>query len=549
MDEKNTENKMHSSFNFKDVRLDRDTRLWVFTVAKYGWALFWTIVASAASRSFRYFFACFMELLIIVMLPSLFEKHPRIGGWINNILLILYNVQIAVLFFGSSFIKVVMLTNVDSIQDLSGKTVAYILFGIGLVVTSVLPPHPMPFSGLKCLAGILAVDLCFTMVTGSGYSPLYAYAQLAQDSAEARARQKEIKSAKVDRKKYYHEGVTNYCTNQAGQGKNVVLIFTEGLSQQIIDDSRNIMPNIASYEKQSLNFTNYYNHTFATYRGIIGQLYSGYQNENFDENHLDSVQSILAKNNYRTEFINSEPNNVQFETYLKSFGFDTLTSKISAAKHGPTNSVSDKDLYTLLYQRMEAQHKQDKKGPFFIATYSFGTHMSFDSTDEKYGDGSNAFLNKFHNLDAQFGNFMKKFNASDMADDTIIIFTTDHCTYVDNDYRSSIPEPRQFGDVDRIPLFIYNKGQKAQTIDAGGRNSLDLAPTIIDYINLNQNSANYFLGTSLFSDAQNNNTYDTFFTEGEQLICSAGGSLSKATDDQEKIVESGIKGYYTLKLQ
>lgn len=532
----------------ENLRLDHDTRLWFFTIIKYGFALVMTILACTA-QGFSYFFACFMELLIIMMIPDLFGKHRRIGSWLNNFLMILYNIQIVVLFFGSSFIKVVMLTNVDSIQDLSGKLISYILVGAAIAVTSLLPVHPLPFSGFKGISLFLAVDLCFTMAAGSGYSPLYAYAQLAQDASEAHARQKEIKSARVDRSKYYKKAVAGYCTDKAGQGKNVVLIFTEGLSQQIVDDSRNIMPNVASYEKQSLNFTNYYNHTFATYRGIIGQLYSGYQNENLDENHLDSLQSILSKNNYRTEFINSEPNNVQFESYLKSFNFDTLTSEMSAAKHGPTNSVSDKDLYSLLFKRMEAQHKEKDKGPFFIATYSFGTHMSFDSTDEKFSDGSSAFLNKFYNLDAQFGKFMEKFKASDMADDTIIIFTADHCTYVDNDYRSNIPEGRVFGDIDRIPLFIYNKGQKAQTIDAGGRNSLDLAPTVIDYTNLIANSANYFLGTSLFSPTQNNNTYDTFFTDGDQMICSAGGRLVPATADQEKIVQNGIKGYYTLKLQ
>ena len=56
------------------------------------------------------------------------------------------------------------------------------------------------------------------------------------------------------------------------------------MSQHIIDDERNITPNIKELQSKSLSFSNYYNHTFATYRGIIGQLYSGYQLDNSDQN-------------------------------------------------------------------------------------------------------------------------------------------------------------------------------------------------------------------------------------------------------------------------
>ena len=68
--------------------------------------------------------------------------------------------------------------------------------------------------------------------------------------------------------------------NNLPESPNVILIFVEGMSQHIIDDERNIAPNIREVQSKSLNFKNYYNHTFATYAGIIGQLYSGYQLQN-----------------------------------------------------------------------------------------------------------------------------------------------------------------------------------------------------------------------------------------------------------------------------
>ncbi|WP_238140785.1 sulfatase-like hydrolase/transferase, partial [Streptococcus suis] len=97
---------------------------------------------------------------------------------------------------------------------------------------------------------------------------------------------------------------------------NVVLIFVEGLSQNIVEDEREIMPNLKKFQESSLTFENYYNHTFATYRGLIGQLYSGYQLDNYESNTLTSLQGVLGDKGYQTTFINTEPNNTQFTSYL-----------------------------------------------------------------------------------------------------------------------------------------------------------------------------------------------------------------------------------------
>jgi len=96
------------------------------------------------------------------------------------------------------------------------------------------------------------------------------------------------------------------------QRPNVVLLFVEGLSQSVVEDARDLMPNLAALERRTLFFENYYNHTFATCRGLISQLYSGYQLSDQDVNGLVSLQAILHDFGYRTAFINTEPNNAQF---------------------------------------------------------------------------------------------------------------------------------------------------------------------------------------------------------------------------------------------
>ena len=43
------------------------------------------------------------------------------------------------------------------------------------------------------------------------------------------------------------------------QRPNVILIFTEGLSKNIIEDERNIMPNVKALQEESISFENYFN--------------------------------------------------------------------------------------------------------------------------------------------------------------------------------------------------------------------------------------------------------------------------------------------------
>lgn len=513
---------------------------------KYGFALVLTVLA-AVRQGPVFLLPCLMELLTIFCLSNrlLRMKHVWPGRIVNALLMLLYNAQVAVLVFGSTYITLVMLTNVDSLQDLSGKAVLYILSAVAILVFSFWPVRSVRFPNIRVMAGALAVELAFTMFIGSIYSPLFDYCTVIQSYRDNQALNQKLEKLDVDPATFEKKGINSYDTDESQKGKNIVLILTEGLSQDIIDDDQNVMPNLKAYEGKSLNFTNYYNHTFATYRGIIGQLYSGYQMENLDENHLVSIQQLFQENGYTTSFINTEPKNAQFSNYLDSMGFDDVVSDPNNTYSGQVDSLSDKEAYSTLFDTMEEKSKSGQ--PFFTAIYTFGTHLSFDSTDETFGDGSNALLNKFYNLDHQFGEFMKKFEKSDLADNTVIVFTTDHTTYIDDSYKSTFPELcTRPGNVGKIPLFIYYPGIKAETVDVEGRNSIDMAPTVCDYMSIS--GKNYFLGESLFSPTQNNNNYDTFFTDSEAKYKTAGGELSKLSDSEASIFDTNLQNYYALKL-
>ncbi|MBQ9609308.1 MAG: sulfatase-like hydrolase/transferase [Lachnospiraceae bacterium] len=511
----------------------KDKILYILMLVKYIFSICITFVAFSNVKSKRYILIGIIEIILIAFISNLLLKlNKKAGIIVNSVLMLMYNAQMLVLYFASSYISMIMLSNLGSVEDLSGKAFEYI-FGIAFVIVlSVLPIKEIEFDKLtnyRIISAMLLVELWFTFSFGNLYSPMYAYIDLTKQKINKI--QQERANSKVTEDKtelFYSEDISDCIDKPDGltDSPNIILIFTEGLSENIIQDERDIMPNVRAFQEDALFFSNYYNHTFATYRGIIGQLYSGYQNDNYDSNSLISIQHILKDEGYYTVFFNTEPNNKEFTSYLEELGFDEVTD-LGAEKKGAVDSVSDKDAYDALYKLIEERNVDDK--PIFVAMYTFGTHASLDSFNEKYGDGSDAMLNKFYNLDVWFGQFIDRFNSSDKFDDTLLVFTGDHCTYGDLDFNNSFPEAtRVHTMIDRMPLCFYYKGIKSSVIDVNGRNSLDLAPTLLDYLDVNE--SNYFLGTSLFGN--DDNYFDSYF-EAEGGVMSTKNSQIAALSEAE----------------
>lgn len=524
-----------------------------FYLLKYVFTLILIIRGRMICGSDRILFCAIIELAGIFFLTEAI-RNAVVRNVINDILLLLLNAQMLVLLFGGDYISLVMLTNVDNLSDLSGKFLVY-AFGVAAVLFfSFFPAGRLEFMkpvSVELLAAGLFGELAFTLVCGNMYSPFFAYVRLIDEAQEAGKVRKELSEIENCTSYFYRKGVSCVSVDRPEalkENPNIVLILTEGLSENIIKDDRSITPNLQEYEKRSVSFENYYNHTFATYRGISGQLYSGYQLDNYDSNSLIGIHDILSDHGYNTSFINTEPNLVAFSRYLEDMGFDELISVPGSDYQGQNGSLSDKEAYEKLFSVME--EKSASGQPYFSVIYTFGTHASFDSPDEKYGDGSVAELNKFYNMDYQFGSFMKRFDESPVSDNTIIVFTADHATYADLYYNDAFPDyVRENPQLDQIPLFIYHKGVQPQVLDANGRNSLDLTSTILDYIDIN--APNYFLGASLFHDADNYNNMDRIFTSSTKCFSSENAVIRELNDSEEEtaIVAELLKNYFAAKMQ
>ena len=504
-------------------------------VIKYGFAIIITLYVTYFYKEIYYIIFGSCEIFIIAIISNIIiQKHHKTGLIINDILMFLYNINIAVLIFGGTFVSSIMLTNLDSLEDLSGKAEIYILGALLVLAFSIIPIKAFKIKK-RYLFITLIYEIILVLIVGLSYSVFCNYCLTTSDLFHYVKVQNYVKHHPANKKEFYQKEVKDYIKKdkELTEKPNIILIFTEGFSRHIIYDERKIMPNVYNYMDKSINFAGYYNHTAATYRGLIGQLYSGYQLNNTDKNQLISIQNILEKEGYETEFINVEPNNETFTKYLKSFKFKNFVSEND-------KPIYDKKAYEMIFD--EATKLNENSEPFFLSLYTFGTHVSFDSDDVKYGNGKNNELNKFYNLDYQFGKFMEKMKKSSLYDNTIIILTSDHGTYMDEDYLKTF-ENRPYSFVDEIPLMIYHKNIKPQTIEVNGRNSLDLAPTILDYIDVSR--PNYFLGTSLFSDK--GNKYDTTYSDMMVLLSSKNKELVSIENDE--IVQYNINSYYSVAMK
>lgn len=551
----------------------------VLTIVKYAVPLLLSLVLFLRTRETNLLLSTSTEIVAVFLLTELLlSKLPRVGYCANSLLILLINIQLAVYYFGNSFISMVMMTNLEFVEDLSGNAVVYVLGAALCVLVSFLPIKrflaSLPVSRIVALCTVAILYNAFLITSGPSYSPVYNYYSLAQSFLDQYGAKSDFSTREVNTNTYYRDGVLQERKMPAGLGDNpnVIVVFIEGLSDNVTTDGRNITPNISRLKKQSLSFHNYYNHTSPTLRGLIGQLYSGYQYDNHDVNGTTSIMDILESNGYKTVFINTEPSNREFASYVDSLGFEEIRGSKDVEHAGyklseEDNYYSDAEAFDLLYETVEDYSKQDES--FLACMYTFGTHASFNSPDELFEDGSNPELNKFFNMDYQFGAFMDKLERQGLLKNSIVVFTTDHATYFDKAFSDTFPNyKRDHVFLDKIPFFIYYEGVTPETVDAHGRNSLCMAPTVLDLIDID--GPNYFLGSSLFGDCQSDIEYcynenGSYYSSKEARISPLAGSdleqfkerlfdyfsiaaKGSSFKDAEIEIEPGVSGDYELHL-
>ncbi|MDO5138387.1 MAG: hypothetical protein Q4D71_08020, partial [Oscillospiraceae bacterium] len=267
------------------------------------------------------------------------------------------------------------MTNLDSFRNPSGNALLSIIGIIIVLILSFLPVIDLRkvfrLRFQRVLSIILAFEIILVMAAGNKPSPLWGYITVAKNAESVMGLARNPMEIKDSMKMFFKPVSVSLAwvekPDSLRDHPNIILIFTEGLSQSIVDDKRDIMPSIRKYEQSGLYFDNYYNHTFGEYKGIEGTLFSGYQLSNHDKNGLPSLQGILRKNEYYTEFINTQPGNRKFTSFLETLGFDSVKSW-EGDHSSPRNLLSDQEAYERLFD--EALLLSEKKSPFMLGIWT-----------------------------------------------------------------------------------------------------------------------------------------------------------------------------------
>ncbi len=312
---------------------------------------------------------------------------------------------------------------------------------------------------------------------------------------------------------------------------NIIVFFTEGLSTNLTNvyesDLTEITPHLLDFSKSSMRVDNYYGHTYATYRGLLGQLcsiypyYSGYGGwhhyyDKIVKPPYNCLNRVLISEGYHTIFLDTHIHDKAYvDEMMGHIGFDEIITgdQLSSRYLNNEKPLRDDSVSDMQFYRSFVQYLRSKEGrldtPFFIGIYTLGTHAFRDMADdgEAFGDGSNRVLNRIYSLDKAFGVFWDYFRNSLLATNTIVIFTSDHAPYMEKPYLKALkkigtttPQP---SFLDTIPLIIYDPTRELpESYDAKIKTSIDFAPSLLHYLGVS-NRKNSFIGESIFETDEN----------------------------------------------
>ena len=499
------------------------------------------------------------EILVITIITSwIFKKRKILAYIFNSLLTFMVLAQVISWLFSGGYISAIMIGNIAFVRALGDELPMYILGSAIIIFISFYPiffsrkkVHLGNFSKLVCvislviLAFIIGLGLSKKPVEVSALSNLfYTGRQVAESKYKTYMLKKTSEELIAKQfgefeKKSVDNGIQK--PSSLGSKPNVIIIWTEGMSKELIDGSvKDLMPNMQKFESKSISFEDYYNHTAATLRGLRGQMISGYQYPDLDvdskllqKNPLVSLQDIMNDKGYETIFIDSEPNIEIFTEFLNSLRYDKVVNNGDL-----TDYTTDKELFEQL-----ATVTQKAEQPYFLGMYNIGTHHGFDSPDVKYGDGKDIVLNRWANYDRWFGQFFGEFQSNSKYDNTILIVTTDHASFNSPEYKKALNSTQETF-VSEIPFMIYYKGVEPKKISVSGRNSLNLTPTVLDLLDY-QKEKNYFLGSSLF-DSKDVSDYETISAIGDIYYKTTVDGVEEIKDITSISAIKNIQDFYSI---
>ncbi|WMJ75546.1 LTA synthase family protein [Cytophagaceae bacterium ABcell3] len=314
---------------------------------------------------------------------------------------------------------------------------------------------------------------------------------------------------------------------KASQIKNVLLYVLESVPAEYVagyDREYEVTPNIEKHLKHALVFSDIYAHTPTTNNSlvsILGSIYPLISYKTLTVEYPDikwpTISSELKSHGFQTSFFHASDNRFQkMDEYLSHRKFDLIKDYQNIPCDGEVMVGSTKEWKYLDGVDEECMADafinwlDDVDAPFFSTIWTMQTHYPyFASGPEKdyIGDENpelNRYLNALNHSDAVFGKVLGALKQRDLMDSTLVIILGDHgeafgrhgqvghAVYV---YEENV----------RIPLIFINPVLYNENVKEVVGGQVDLAPTIMDVLNLPTPSE--WQGGSLFNTKRANRAY------------------------------------------
>lgn len=394
--------------------------------------------------------------------------------------------------------------------SLSAASISFLLLFITLFISARGSFGHRPIN--PALVYFSTDPLINSLTLNSTYSVAHAFAQLGDERNASKLygkmEDKKViqliqQATRLDAQSFTSIEQPSFSQRQAsyqGKPKNLVIILEESLGAQFVSSlgGLTLTPEIDKLNQQGWMFKNLYATGTRSVRGIEAVI-TGFTPTparavvklDKSQQGFFTIASLLKDNNYATQFIyGGESHFDNMKSFFLGNGFTDIVdfNDIEDPKFVASWGASDEDLFNQADTELTKLHKGDK--PFFSFIFTSSNHDPFEIPDnvvtpisysnKQYDQKEQLRHKAIQYADFALGRFITKAKTQDYWQNTVFLIVADHDARAQG---SDLVPIKNF----HIPGVILNSG-KAPFIDNRIVSQIDLAPTLLSLIGINNNS-------------------------------------------------------------
>lgn len=336
---------------------------------------------------------------------------------------------------------------------------------------------------------------------------------------------------------------------------NIIMVQLESFQGSVIGQTINgqeLTPHLNELKQESLYFSSFYHQThegrtsdaeFITNTSLY-PLKSGSVYTRFPDNEFGALPQLLKDSGYDTAAMHAYDKGFwNRDKVYDNLGFNHFFSN----KDYPDNKEIGMALNDQQFLTKSIEHMETLQEPSFSFLVALTSHTPYEIPKGEreldltgYDDPMlKRYYQTVHYVDQGVGLMIDELKAKNMWDDALVIFYGDHDSGLTNEgselrEKAGIDNPVDLFELDRqVPLFIKKPHQQDGKIIKENGGQIDIAPTIIDLLNL---ESPYMMGNSLLDDEPNVTAfrYQNYYYEAD-LTKKAGNGVCYDVSTTSKV--------------